>query len=184
MREENEMLKNQYYRSAGNIEEGWFQRLRYYLSSRQRVKVNVRFITLYYVQMFFCYAIGQCSRKKKLNNTEKQYNLFKNGEIKILQELDTVNLILRLRQLEILVSRFLNKDQQLLINFQKKNILREEVDLYSSSEDEHHFEVYQSLTSHKEEFASSPANIFSEFNTSYVSKSPLATQDQVNEALQ
>jgi hypothetical protein len=70
----------------------------------------------------------------------------------------------------------LSKDQQLLINFQKKNILREEVDIYSSSEDEHHFEVYQSLTSHKEGLvASSPANVFSEVHASYMSRSPIGT---------
>jgi hypothetical protein len=42
----------------------------------------------------------------------------------------------RLRQLDLLVSLFLSTQQKTLLNFQKKNLLREEIDRYSSSEDD------------------------------------------------
>ena len=58
MREENEQLKTQYYKQAGNIEQSWFMKLRNYLDSRQRVKVNIRMITFYYIEMFLCFAMG------------------------------------------------------------------------------------------------------------------------------
>ena len=108
MREQNEKLKNQYYKMGGNIEENWMERLMIYLKGRHRAKVNVKRIATYYIEKILCFAMGKCSRRRKLSISDKQYNLFKNGETKILQELDTVNLILRLRQMEFLISQFLN----------------------------------------------------------------------------
>ena len=43
--------------------------------------------------------------------------LYKQGEDKIMKELDCVNIMMKLRQLELLVSLFLNQKQKFLLNF-------------------------------------------------------------------
>lgn len=47
-----------------------------------------------------------------------------------------------MRQLDLLTSILLTKDQKILINYQKKNLLRELPDRFSSSEEEDGYEPY------------------------------------------
>jgi hypothetical protein len=50
-------------------------------------------------------------------------HLYKKGEEKVMKELDCVNIMMKLRQLELLISLFLNSKQKFLLNFQKKNVI-------------------------------------------------------------
>lgn len=49
--------------------------------------------------------------------------LYKKGESKIVEELDCVNIMTKLRQVELLISLFLNSKQKFLLNFQKKHLI-------------------------------------------------------------
>ena len=50
-------------------------------------------------------------------------HLYKKGEEKVMKELDCVNIMMKMRQLELLISLFLNSKQKFLLNFQKKNVI-------------------------------------------------------------
>ena len=43
--------------------------------------------------------------------------LYKKGEEKVMRELDCVNIMMKMRQLELLLSLFLNSKQKFLLNF-------------------------------------------------------------------
>jgi hypothetical protein len=43
--------------------------------------------------------------------------LYKKGEEKVMKELDCVNIMTKMRQLELLISLFLNSKQKFLLNF-------------------------------------------------------------------
>ncbi len=43
--------------------------------------------------------------------------LYKKGEEKLVEELDCVNIMTKLRQVELLISLFLNSKQKFLLNF-------------------------------------------------------------------
>jgi hypothetical protein len=47
------------------------------------------------------------------------------GEKKIKNELDCISILTKLRYLDVLVSLFLNKNQKLLLGFQRKNVIKE-----------------------------------------------------------
>jgi hypothetical protein len=65
-------------------------------------------------------------------------HLYKKGEEKVIKELDCVNIMTKLRQLELLISLFLNSKQKFLLNFQKKNVISDDhlADTGSLSESE------------------------------------------------
>ena len=43
-----------------------------------------------------------------------------------MKELDCVNIMMKMRQLELLISLFLNSKQKFLLNFQKKNVINDD----------------------------------------------------------
>jgi hypothetical protein len=43
--------------------------------------------------------------------------LYKKGEEKVMRELDCVNILKKMRQLELIISLFLNSKQKFLLNF-------------------------------------------------------------------
>ena len=43
-----------------------------------------------------------------------------------MKELDCVNIMMKMRQLELLISLFLNSKQKFLLNFQKKNVITDD----------------------------------------------------------
>jgi hypothetical protein len=53
-------------------------------------------------------------------------HLYKKGEEKVMKELDCVNIMMKMRQLELLISLFLNSKQKFLLNFQKKNVITDD----------------------------------------------------------
>ena len=65
-------------------------------------------------------------------------HLYKKGEEKVIKELDCVNIMTKMRQLELLISLFLNSKQKFLLNFQKKNVITDDrqADTGSRSESE------------------------------------------------
>ena len=65
-------------------------------------------------------------------------HLYQKGEEKVIKELDGVNIMTKLRQLELLISLFLNSKQKFLLNFQKKNVISDDrlADTGSLSESE------------------------------------------------
>lgn len=67
----------------------------------------------------------------------KDYYFLRDGQQKIVKELDCINLISRLRQLDLLISLFLSNHQKVLLNYSKRNILRkDELESSSSGEEE------------------------------------------------
>ena len=67
--------------------------------------------------------------------------LYKKGEEKVMKELDCVNIMMKMRQLELLISLFLSSKQKFLLNFQKKNVITDDrqtdkYSQYNSSETE------------------------------------------------
>jgi len=57
---------------------------------------------------------------------ERKMHLYKKGEEKVIKELDCVNIMTKMRQLELLISLFLNSKQKFLLNFQKKNVITDD----------------------------------------------------------
>ena len=53
-------------------------------------------------------------------------HFYKKGEEKVMKELDCVNIMMKMRQLELLISLFLNSKQKFLLNFQKKNVINDD----------------------------------------------------------
>lgn len=77
--------------------------------------------------------------------------LYHIGEEKIIKELDCVNVLTKLRQLDIVTSLFLNKKQKFLLNFQKKNLITEkshkmENNDSSSSDDDQSSTIFRKFT--------------------------------------
>lgn len=58
--------------------------------------------------------------------------MYKKGEEKIKKELDCVNMMTKLRQLDLLISLYLNRNQKFLLNLQKKHLIQD----IDTSEDE------------------------------------------------
>ena len=67
----------------------------------------------------YCFCRCSSTSKSELDETlqERKMRLYKQGEDKIMKELDCVNIMMKLRQLELLVSLFLNQKQKFLLNF-------------------------------------------------------------------
>lgn len=58
------------------------------------------------------------------------------GERKIKNELDCINILTKMRYLDVLVSLFLNSNQKLLLGFQRKNVIQEDTGAISSEEEQ------------------------------------------------
>jgi hypothetical protein len=91
--------------------------------------------------MCFCLCIKP-KNSKDLTETEKRVNIYRIGAKKVLNELDCVNIMTRLRQLDLLVSLYLSSHQKVLLHFSKQNLIREETDGRTSSEEEDDNKVY------------------------------------------
>jgi hypothetical protein len=85
---------------------------------------------------FRCFAKKSSRIRKLFGFSLKDYNILVKGEQKVIKELDCINLINRLRQLDLLTSLYLSTNQKTLLNYSKRNILRQEVNQDSSSEEE------------------------------------------------
>ena len=75
-----------------------------------------------------------------------------------MKELDCVNIMMKMRQLELLISLFLNSKQKFLLNFQKKNVITDDRlahagSLSESEEDEMGSLIFNKYT---EEIAKNP----------------------------
>jgi len=57
--------------------------------------------------------------------SRRKIHLYNKGVSKITKELDAINLMNKLRKLDLLLSLFLNKDQSLLLTYQKKHLIQE-----------------------------------------------------------
>ena len=85
-------------------------------------------------------------------------HLYKKGEEKVMKELDCVNIMMKLRQLELLISLFLNSKQKFLLNFQKKNVIGDDYQADARSQSETEDDETGSLIFNKytEEIAKNP----------------------------
>ncbi|CDW89563.1 UNKNOWN [Stylonychia lemnae] len=103
-----------------------------YLGNRWRLSITTKDVLSFSFQKFHL-----CCRQKHLNSDSimqiRKIILFNKGQKKVKQELDAINIINRLRKLDLLLSLFLSKDQSFLLQFQKKNLIQEND---SSSEDD------------------------------------------------
>jgi len=80
-----------------------------YLGHRWRLSISSQDIFSFTFQkLYFC-----CRRKPKTVDTEisrRKIHLYNKGVNKIVRELDAINLMNKLRKLDLLLSLFLNKD--------------------------------------------------------------------------
>ena len=110
-----------------------------YLSNRWRLRISISDIMKFSIFSLFCFC---CKRKKDPETySERKIEIYKKGEEMIIKELDCVNIMTKLRQLELITSLFLNSKQKFLLNFQKKNLISEKSNLEnnidsSSSDDD------------------------------------------------
>lgn len=105
------------------LKEKTFQVIKKYLKNRWRIKIQIKDIV-----RFSLSKLCDCCRSKKSvsqNLTQRKINLYRKGELKIKQELDCVNLMTKLRQLDLFLSLYLNKNQKFLLNLQKKFLIQE-----------------------------------------------------------
>ncbi|CDW82658.1 UNKNOWN [Stylonychia lemnae] len=103
-----------------------------YLGYRWRLSITAQDIFNFTFQrLYIC-----CKGKPKKVDTEisrRKIHLYNKGVNKIVRELDAINLMNKLRKLDLLLSLFLNKDQSYLLQYQKKHLIQE---ADSSSEEE------------------------------------------------
>ena len=94
--------------------------------------------TLFKTLCFLCPTRRYYSsfQKARSGHLERRINLFQQGATKLCKELDSVKMLTRMRQLDLLTSILLTKEQKILMNYQKKNLLRQLPDRFSSSEGE------------------------------------------------
>jgi hypothetical protein len=125
-------------KNDGTVNDQSMLMIRTYLANRWRIGIKASDILWYSIgRILCCCCIGRyASRHGKLSQTERKLNLYKRGEEKVKQELDCINLMTRLRQLDLLVSLFLSSQQKVLLHFSKKNLIRCENDRFNSSSDE------------------------------------------------
>jgi hypothetical protein len=85
-------------------------------------------------------------------------HLYKKGEEKVMKELDCVNIMMKMRQLELLISLFLNSKQKFLLNFQKKNVITDDRLIHAGSLSESEEDEMGSLIFNKytEDIAKNP----------------------------
>lgn len=142
-------IREEVDRSGGTVSESTLQMMRTYLANRWRISIKATDIFCYSIMRIFCACchrrIG--ARHGRLTTSERKLNLYRRGEEKVKQELDCINLMTRLRQLDLLVSLFLTSEQKVLLHFSKKNLIRCENDRFNSSSDEEFGsnQAYQSL---------------------------------------
>ncbi|CDW75112.1 UNKNOWN [Stylonychia lemnae] len=95
-----------------------------YMKNRWRVKINFRDIFVFSFWKIFGFL--RCNRRRDSDTiNERKIHLYKKGEEKIKKELDCVNLMTKLRQLDLLISLELNKSQKFLLNLQKRHLIQE-----------------------------------------------------------
>jgi len=96
-----------------------------YLSKRWRVRISIGdIVKVAWQNVISCFLRKERKVKKEASHEERKVHLYKKGEEKILRELDCVNIMTKLRQLDLLTSLFLNPKQRFLLNFQKKNLIK------------------------------------------------------------
>ncbi|CDW79042.1 UNKNOWN [Stylonychia lemnae] len=64
----------------------------------------------------------QSNRSKLLNELKSQ--VFEKGQARVIEELDCINLLSRMRQFDLLLSLLLDDRQKYMINFQKNNVIQ------------------------------------------------------------
>lgn len=136
------------------VDKGLYNVLRTYLSNRWRIELKPSDMMWYSIQRVLCFcclkrgnpAVRDKNKKADISSTQKRANLYQRGEAKVIKELDCINILTRLRQLDLLVSLFLSNQQKVLLHFSKQNLLRQEDDNYTSSDEElASSEAYQQL---------------------------------------
>jgi hypothetical protein len=92
-----------------------------YLSNRWRLEITIGDIfKLTFKRLFgWCCQNSSPNGEERKNETfqERKMRLYKKGEEKVMRELDCVNIMMKMRQLELLLSLFLNSKQKFLLNF-------------------------------------------------------------------
>ena len=126
------MVKKTSSQAAGiSISDTTVTAIQSYLSNRWRLRISISDIMKFSFLSLFCYC---CKRKKDPETySERKLEIYKKGEEKIIKELDCVNIMTKLRQLEIITSLFLNSKQKFLLNFQKKNLISEKSNLENNN---------------------------------------------------
>jgi hypothetical protein len=142
-------IREEIDKNQGTVNEGIMQMMRTYLANRWRISIKSADIFWYSImRLLCCCCIGRFgTRHGRLSQSEKKINLYRRGEEKVKQELDCINLMTRLRQLDLLVSLFLSSQQKVLLHFSKKNLIRCENDRFNSSSEEEfgNNQAYQSI---------------------------------------
>ena len=136
----NTIIKDELAANNGKVNASTFDKIKTYLANRWRVSLNEKDMFLYTLKKIFCCCFlnghGLNSSKRILSKTQKRSNLMRKGEEKIYKELDCISLMTRLRQLDLLVALFLSQQQKVLLHFSKRNLLREDNDPNTSSEED------------------------------------------------
>lgn len=111
-------------------------KIKAYLSNRWRLKITFRDLVRFSLNKLFC---GCCLKVFRFRGFMSQDNirkmkLYQKGQKMVLKELDCINIMTKMRQLDLLLSLSLNGKQKFLLNFQRKNLIKE--DECDSSNDE------------------------------------------------
>ncbi|CDW81986.1 UNKNOWN [Stylonychia lemnae] len=127
-----------------NFSKDAYENIKDYLKNRWRIKISFQDILVFsfwrLLGFFRC-----CRRNKQDSLNQRKIHLYKKGEEKIKRELDCVNLMTKLRQLDLLLSLQLDKNQKFLLNLQKKHLIQE-VDT-STDEDKNNIVVVSKFDS-------------------------------------
>lgn len=90
-----------------NFTENAYRKVSNYLKNRWRIKITFSDIFEFsFKKIFRC---CRCSNSKSDSLNERKIHLYRKGEEKIKKELDCVNLMTKLRQLDLLLSLQLDK---------------------------------------------------------------------------
>jgi len=90
------------------------------------MRLTVSDILKFSFQKFCSLCCCRSGGKREKTFQARKIHIYKKGEEKIMKELDCINIMTKLRQLDVLSHLILTAKQRYLLNFQKKNIIKED----------------------------------------------------------
>ncbi|CDW74524.1 UNKNOWN [Stylonychia lemnae] len=147
----NMQLHQYIQKNSKTITEDFLNYVQNLLDNRWRMKMSCKEACRNKITFFLC---RPCIKTRHFRKTYKKERLFKKGEAKIKKELDCVNLMAKMRQIDIFLSYFFSSRQKFLMMFSKQNLLH----LSESSQSEDEGDRIQRFIKKHKEYADSDSD--------------------------
>ena len=127
----------------GPVQESYLKHILSYMLLRTRLTYDYNEIFHF---LFCCRWIKLDKKSKTL--VDKRHHLYHIGHEKLEKELDVINIIKNLRQLRLMTTFLLTKEQRTLLKFQRRNVI--EMTSSSSDSDHHTYDTIKLLNSKRD----------------------------------